>query len=172
MLLKFSNILARGVASRHLEVRHVSDLALQHVVSWSRGIHLFASSDVGSHAGSESKLRSLRLECLGVLLVVAWPWHVCVALWFKATLQLDAHGVVGTSLLGERLTGVVGTGTWNDEPLLIDELDSHVEARLFLKGLRLRSVVAGGGHKLRMTVVKHLPLIASKAVVRRSRLDG
>ena len=135
LLLKFSNILAFGVATRHLEIGHVSDLALQHVVSWSWSFHLFASGDVGSHAGSESKLRSGRLECLGVLLVVAWPWHVCVALWFKAALKLDAHRVVGTRLLSVRLTGVVGTSAWNDELLLIGQLDSHVEARLFIKGL-------------------------------------
>ena len=81
-------------------------------------------------------------------------------------------GLVGTSLLGERLTGVVGSGTWNDERLLVDELDSHVEARLFFKGLRLGVVVAGGGHKQRMTVVEHLPLIATKAIVGRSRLGS
>ena len=112
MLLKFSNILALGIAAWHRKVCHVANLARHLVIAWTRCLKLLASRDVRSLARAKPKLGRFVLERLCIVLIVAWAGDLNHRLG-QVSLQLDSHGIVSTRLLGEGIVWIVAAAAWD-----------------------------------------------------------
>ena len=164
MLLKFSNILAFVVATRHLEVRHVSNLARKHIVSGPWGVHFLATCNVRSDTGAEAKFRGRLLEVLRLVGILTWSWNKLYALG-EIGFEFETHGERSSLLFRERRVWLVGAAAWNSKCLLILQLDAHMELFLSIKVLRCNVVVGGSWDGLGVPIVEHFSLLRSEAVL-------
>lgn len=127
---------------------------------------MLVTPDLWALRGSETETRSLGLELLCAVRVLAWSRHVQLT---QLRLEFDAHGEARVLCLQRRGVLLVSAGAWSIQVGQALEFLAHQDAFLTKRAFA-DGVVAWRGNGLCHFVVVHFALRRTETVVRRSVL--